>query len=197
MKQIQGKTWVNAIQELYPIHYWYIIIMCNFLKKTIIIPIKYFVYWIKFGLIKKYHILDLRQPFVNKYNEDYYQYGFRDVSDRMLYAMFNLLNEYINDKKYYYTNNLFINSDINNNCNLFKLKLILDEANTINNWWLIQRKEQFFYLSRLINDWQYAKNTGALNCNYLFELINQQERYIDQKTQEMILRLMKIRKYLY
>jgi len=65
------------------------------LKKRIWNPVKEFSYYLKSHLHPKYryHVLDLRQPALNEDEHDYYRYGWADISDRMMYAMFNLLEQ--------------------------------------------------------------------------------------------------------
>lgn len=200
----KGKTWEDwhkTVKEMHPVKYWLAETAPNFVRYNVwlpvVRPIETLCYWLVSHLIpsRRYHMLDLRQPYVK--DRDCYRYGWQDVPEKMLYAMFNLLGEYLNKEKpeepaYYYTREQ-IEADVH----LKAQQDSLDEANAIYYWWSVVRHEENALSDKLFNDYWKAKENKADNVAYLRTLYLTQERINEVKVEEMADRLLKIRKNLW
>ena len=100
-KNPTGKTWQDwhrTVKSMYPVKYFIAETLpkyINYVYVPIINPIKEIYYWLK-SHINNEHMIDLRQPKSNKYNIDYYNYGYIEPSTAMLFAIFNILDNYVN-----------------------------------------------------------------------------------------------------
>ena len=197
------------IQKLYPIRYFILYTLHDFLKYKIWFkiykPIDDLYYFIISHIIpgKRHHMLDLRQPCNNKSEYDYidcYRYGWRDVPEKMLYAMFNLLKKYLDEEPYDLIKDYTleqINADLG-----FKQQYDqLQEARELYKWWSIDRKNDYEKQSDLLHKWCQTNKikefrvSGAADSAY--EKYKQSEIAFDNKTEEMLLRLLKIRRNLW
>lgn len=89
--ELTWEQWRINQKSKYPIRFF---ICETFPRKinSLLMRLVNFIYWIKCHTIKKYHLLDLRQPNGSYYD---YRYGYRDIVDKIIFANFNLLSEYI------------------------------------------------------------------------------------------------------
>ena len=89
--ELTWEQWRINQRSKYPIRFF---ICETFPRKLNYLLMRFvnFIYWIKCHTIKKYHLLDLRQPNGSYYD---YRYGYRDIVDKIIFANFNLLSEYI------------------------------------------------------------------------------------------------------
>ncbi len=190
------EDWEEKVKKMHPVKFWFSKTLDDFLEYKLWIPftrpiIKFYDYIVyNFVPSKKYHLLDLRQP-KNKYNVDNYKYGWRDVPDKMLYAMFNLLGDYLNKEKPHDLTKFYSRDQINADAGLKMQQDALDEAREIYRWWCEDRKIAISEHNALLEKW-------GDNRNYIsLDELNEKEKIIDQKTDEMVLRLIKIRRTLW
>jgi hypothetical protein len=163
-------------------------------------------YWFKCNYIKKhkYHLLDLRQPkkitftksngvVKTKLNPEHYSYGWRDIDDRMIFAIFGLLNEYVKHEL-----NVITDEDVKADPNLITFKDNQDEILAIHNWWNNERPQAMDEIDRASSKWGKLSNLkrAEAKTRAWTDLINKETQF-EAKTDEMIARLMKIRRTLW
>lgn len=192
-------TWEDyycKLQELYPKKFWIykqIQTILFFLNCNVYKPV-YNVYWfIVYNTFKKYHFLDLRQVETNTI--DSYKYGYRDPSSKMVYAMFNILDEYIK-------NTIFLTEDDVKNDKLNNLKYQYEheqEAKYLHEWWHIYRKKDLQKFNDLQDKWYNLRKThySSKKEKQLFANLNKMEIDLEQELDEHLIRLVKIRKGLW
>lgn len=166
-------------------------------------------YWLVSHLIpsRRYHMLDLRQPYI-EYSEDSYRWGWKDVPEKMLYAMFNLLGQYLEEEEHMERflaklekEKPFDNHEMDED----EKELIrnqeenLKEAKLIHHWWLVERKEAQKKISTVLENINFDDFNDLDNPTNrpVFDECHKLEDELESKTDEMIARLMKIRRTLW
>jgi hypothetical protein len=208
---VEGYTWEDYDQEikkLFPVRYLIANTVGDFVKYNIWFrvwrPIKDAIYWLKCHTLKsyRYHMLDLRQECGEGElaNIDCYRYGWADVDNRMLYAMFNLLGEYFKEEPYDLTTHYTV-EEINTEPHLKNQYDAYQEARAIWHWWTVERKQALKAADELLNRWSAAHQIKEMRQNgeerKLFEQMNVDEAALEAKTDEMLTRLLKIRRSLW
>jgi hypothetical protein len=190
------EDWREEVKKLHPIKYFFAETLESWISRKIIRPFKDKYYWLVSHLIpsRRYHILDLRQSASNL-EPDYYRYGWTDVDQRMLYAMFNLLNDYVDNELSFL--HFPSKQEVEENESLKYQREVILEIKTIYSWWNIERKIKARELAAKLDAWYIAKQNRKPNANQLHELHRKLEVEFDQKEEEMTIRLMKIRKNLW
>lgn len=201
-KQFSWEDYDNYIKKTYPIKYFLLETLYNYIKYNIFykayIPLYKIYHFMLCHFVpsRKYHLLDLRQK-ENKFSVDVYRYGWIEIPEKMTYAMFNLLTEFVeNSQKIDF--NQFSEEDLKNDPGLRQQKLLFDESQEIYNWWHIERKKDLNEINNLYKDFDIALNSKNLNLkNDLLELIRAKESSMEYKTDQMLERILKIRKGLW
>ena len=193
----------ELIKKKYPIKYLFFVTIFDWIKYNIIypflIPTEKFIYFLKCHLIrsKRYHLLDLRQP-KNNFDIDTYCYGWIDPSDKMMFALFNILREYVQNCKNHDLRDIYSEEEIKKDPGMSEQQFIIDEARDIYNWWSIERKKDLKECENLYTDLTLAiKNKNIELKKDILNKINSKEWAIEYKTDEMLIRLLKIRKGLW
>jgi hypothetical protein len=205
----EGYTWEDwheTIKKKYPIRYFFAETFPLFLKRKIwwkiSFPANKFYYWVMCHIHPehKFHLLDLRQPIDNKYNIDRYRYGWIDIPHKMLFAMFNLLKEYIDSDPYDISSDLsmdIINADSAYKEQYEKLK----EAKDLLYWWEVTRKNDYALLDDMRTTWSIMhKNKEARqngSADKLLDAIRDYESSLEKTAEEMLIRLVKIRSFMF
>ena len=160
-------------------------------------PITEATYWLKCHTLKsyRYHILDLRQPSKDFCQIDHYRYGWIDTDSRMLYALFNLLNQFVKHE----IKNLYLptEEEIEKEPSLQDQKNLVLEIQQIHYWWNFERKQDHKEASDMLHVWYEAKKSKAGNEEDLYKKYRENEERLENKTDEMIARLMKVRRSLW
>lgn len=201
-------TWEDHdayLKETYPVKFFLAKEMPDFIKYNCYYPIARPIsngwYWLKCHLLPKhrYHFLDLRQP----HNEDCiddYQYGWADVVSKILYANFNLLKEYFDEEPYDLRKD-YSQEEIDADVSMSRQQHVYDEAKTILHWWQVERKTEVKYVNELRRLWCDAKDDdiGPDDPETLsyWNQLNEAEAVLEAKTEEMLIRLIKIRNSLW
>ncbi len=81
------EDWEDDAREAYPIRYFLTETCRHWWNRNITYRLERAWYWLRTHTMDRYHILDLRNAF--------YRWGWQDVSEKILYANFNLLVEFI------------------------------------------------------------------------------------------------------
>jgi hypothetical protein len=204
----KGKTWQDwhkAVKHMYPIKYFIIETLANWFLDKVWLPIKRPVsdmhYWLMSHLIpsRRYHMLDLRQPCDKQsiYNIDCYRYGWCDVPEKMLFAMFNLLGEYLNKEDVHDLSETYSQEEIDADETFKAQQAFLKEARLIYKWWSIDRKKDKAAYNIMQNLWYQARKSNSSEKDKYWAQMNKLDADFENKTDEMISRLMKIRRTLW
>jgi len=183
------------IKIMFPIRFFIAYTLVNFIKYKLWFPIKnpikHLHYWLTSHIIPKrrFHMLDLRQP-------GGYQYGWHDVPEKMLYAMFNLLKEYLEEEPYDLTKD-YTRDEIESDPAMKIQQNYLDEARIIHKWWTIDRKLELKEHYRLLDIWHKLHQSKTGDIAGARKALNDDEAIFEAKTDNMIARLMKIRRGLW
>lgn len=187
------------LKKAYPIRYFFAETLADFLRfkvwMPIVRPFKDFKYWLVSHVIpsRRYHMLDLRQP-------KGYRYGWQDTDTRMLYANFNLLNEFVK----YEMPNFYCPtpdecadiSDIGNR----KQRNDYFEIHELHNWWNVERPKEIKAKDDALHLWYERKHKEKIFDEETERLWKEHlaidEAFLDKET-EMLIRLIKIRKSLW
>lgn len=195
----KGKTWEDYyahMKETYPVRYFFNETIPQFLKRkiwwTFSIPINKLYYFLVSHLIpsRRYHMLDLRQ-------KGGYRYGWEDVPEKMLYAMFNLLGEYINKESHCDLTKWHTQEEIDTDPQLSHQHNEMLEAYEIYHWWTVGRIEEQNKRNELSHIWCKARKNKDPKKQEYWDQMNQMDKDFETKTDEMIARLMKIRRTLW
>jgi hypothetical protein len=202
------QSWHEEVKKLHPIKYYIAETAGDFIRYNIWLPITRpiteAIYWLKCHTIKshRYHMLDLRQECGKGElaNIDCYRYGWCDVDNRMLYAMFNLLAEYFKQEPY----------DLSTHYTMEQIDAEpayknqydnLQEARAIHHWWMVERKQTLKAADELLTRWCNAEDSKEMRQNgeekKLFEQMHVNDAAFEAKTDEMIARLMRVRRSLW
>jgi len=159
-------------------------------------------------MIDRDHMLDLRQPNTN--TSDDYRWGWIDEDRQILFACFNVLIKYVNAvnaSRYHYnitdeSMNL-LQSEIDmappsEKAALINQLKVLREVKALYEYWTTIRKEELITLSYLLHDWcKCRRNNKMNNDNAKWNLLTAANEVFDCKEEEMLMRLMKIRRCLW
>lgn len=207
-KEYCWEDYYDQLKAEYPVRYFLAETLPKFIRYKMYFPIAVPVsnawYWFKSHFMpgKKYHLLDLRQPCVKGgiANFDCYRYGWCDVPEKMLYAMFNLLKEYFDEEPYDLTKD-YTEEEIEADEGLKQQQFCYNEAKAILYWWQVERKEELAVQRQLTHEWSELRHTDTGPDNpvtlALLEKSRLAEEEFQNKTDEMIARLMKIRRTLW
>jgi len=185
------EDWKEKVKAMHPIRFFLIEELIPLIK----IKWRNYVwepwYWLKCHVIKRhrYHMLDLRQP---KQDGEYaYRYGWLDSDHKMVYALFNILNNFVADEMpHWYCPS---EEEIDQNPHLLNQRHKYLEIKTIHYWWNIDRKRREQYYADLLHKWNEArKNQDPAEHQFWIDLKAEESAFKD-KEEEMLIRLIKIR----
>lgn len=193
------EDWHAEVKKMHPVKYWIAETASDFLRYKVWFPIKRPFgkawYWLVSHAIAKrrYHMLDLRQP-------GGYQYGWQDVDQKMLYAIFNLLKEYFDEEPYELTAHYTL-EEINADPAYKQQYETIQEAKSLLHWWQVGRKEEEKVRAELLHRWCELKKDDQARrdgrADEMWAVLQTADEDYEKKTDEMIARLMKIRRSLW
>lgn len=204
----QGKTWQDwhrTVKAMHPVKYWFSETLVNFVRHKIYWPIKHPVsdahYWLVSHIIpgRRYHMLDLRQTHHHDTNhpDKCYHHGWIDVPDKMLFALFNLLGEYLNKEKPHDLTQWYSRDKIESDEGMKTQQASLDEARAIHHWWISERDNQIDERNHLQHLWYEAKKDKDPQREIYWTKLKELDAKLEDKDDEMVVRLMKIRRTLW
>lgn len=198
------EDYYTDLKKAYPIRYFLAETLADFLKykvwNPLTRPFKDGAYWLKCHLLKehRYHLVDIRQ---SAGFEKYY-YGWLDTDTRILYASFNLLNEFV---KYEFPN-LYCpteeecSSDEHFAASNKRQREAYFEIEALHKWWNVDRQSEHLHLDVLQDRWYSRKykqkQSDELTQTFWAEYMEAKEKY-EAKEEEMLIRLIKVRKSLW
>lgn len=199
------EDWNDEVKQLHPVKYWISETFGDFIRYKIWLPIWRPIenarYWFVSHFVpsRRYHFLDLRQPCKSGEisNFDCYRWGWQDVPEKMLYAMFNLLGEYLKKEEPADLIKWYSIEDINADPCLKSQYEALNEAKAIYHWWTVERKLELEKDSKLLHSWSEAKKSMDPNTKELWDKLQESGKVQEEKIDEMLIRLLKIRRNLW
>lgn len=189
------EDWEKEMRKRYPVRYFFAETLPHWYRVNIKGPIKDKLYWVKCHVMPshRYHFLDLRQP----KNADGigYKYGWIDSDTQMVYALFNILNNFVKHE----LPNFYCPSeeDVQADPNLLYQRTVFLEAKAIHYWWNVERLRQNKNYNELLHNWSEARKANTANAQQLWIDLHKAEEAMDAKEDEMIARLLKIRRSLW
>ena len=194
------EDWHVDVKKLHPIKYFIAETAADFLRFKIWLPIKRPIeeahYFVVSHIVpsRRYHMLDLRQP-KNPDQIDEYRYGWRDTPELMLYAMFNLLDNFVkNELPHCYTPS---EEDVKKEPGLQSQREQHLEMLAIHKWWTEERKEEYKKFYDLQAEWHKKRKASDPKAENFYNKMHEKEDQLEEKTDEMINRLMKVRRALW
>lgn len=189
------EDWKEENKKKYPIRYFLSETFTMWWRVKISMRIDHYWYWLVSHTVRRYHKLDLRQPFTD--TEDDYKWGWVDECNQLVFANFNILCNYVN---------VINNSNVNFNYSDESLKKLeahgdkaqaehLREVKVLYEYWTVHRKAKLKKRIELLRDW--SKNKKNDHDQVRWNALKQIEKEIDAEEEEMLIRLIKIRKGLW
>jgi len=185
------EDWEEIVQARYPFRFWLINQMFPWMRQKYRKWIKDPIYWFKCHLMRRYryHLLDLRQPRVK--GEYSYRYGWIDADTQMMFALFNILNNFVeHEAKNWYCPS---EEDVQADSSLLTQRNVYLEVKLLHYWWNIERKRQEKAASDLLSAWSDAKHDSNPSEHQLWIELHELEKVNEEKIDEMMSRLLKIR----
>lgn len=193
------QDWREEVKTKYPIKYFLAETVPLWFTVHISKPIDEFIYKYKSLLYKKEYLLDLRQPHTD--TEDDYKYGWADECNQLVFACFNILTKFA--EEYELGRDKELQESIDKSDNEDEKTMLQDclDRNKIivelHQYWTIDRKVEFKKRDRALTDWHDNKEEDEANGRPRWDLLKKLEDEFDQKEEEMLIKLIKIRKSLW
>lgn len=173
------EDWKAYSKQLYPVRYFISESVPSFIRVKFLRNIEEFNYWIKSFLIRKDHLLDLRgAPFLNECGE--YKWGYIDPDYTLERAIISVFEKYVKEI-----------DDVDGGIEA-KIKFL--ESDGIYNEWL-----NHFYEVREIDKFikeEYPKLINKVKSSSYTES-NNYEQELDEKINDILIRIVKIRKMMW
>lgn len=189
------EDWEEKMRKEYPVRYFFAETLPFWFSINIKRKVKDAMYFVTSHVVpsRRYHMLDLRQP--KKKGKYSYRWGWIDSDSKMLYALFNIFNAFVKDE----LPNMYCPSEEEVQANPYMMtqRLHYLEIKAIHYWWNVERERQLTAHSELLNKWSDAKHAHSSDEHQLWDDLQKLEAANDAKEDEMIGRLMKIRRSLW
>jgi len=182
------EDWYEKMEKEHPIKFFFTHKLKDWFN-NIKRPVSKSWYWFVSHFVpsRRYHMLDLRQP------EDY-SYGWLDSDRQILFANFNILNNFVkNEMPDFYCPS---EEEVKADPHLASQRNNYLEIKAIHHWWNVTRKQDSDKYSKLVKAWCDAKGKDPSEHS-LWKEIDKLEIEINAKEQDMLFRLIKIRKSLW
>lgn len=195
-KEYTWEDYDKEVQIRFPVRYFIWIAIPSFFRKTFN-PIRWkvsdFIYKVKCHVLKshRFHLVDIRQSKESSY---YYRFGYIDACDKILLANFNILKEFVESGGATNLLDTYSIEEIKSQGLMAQHEHYL-EMMEIYRWWTVGRKEMIEQKDKLFDSFKNEKDESVyrLKSNEFFEA----EQQFDQFEDEMLIRLMKIRRGLW
>jgi hypothetical protein len=191
------EDWEEKVRKEYPVRYFLSEILPRWFRARILRPIKDAWYWTVCHLLPKrrYHLLDLRQPEHKEEGFPAYKYGWIDSDTKILYALFNILNQFVESEvPHWYCPS---EEDVQADAHLLYQRNNWLETKAIHYWWNVERVRQMKERTDLLHEWSEARKADAPETHKLWDELHKAEKAQEDKEDEMIARLLKIRRSLW
>jgi hypothetical protein len=158
-------------------------------------------WWFQSFIIRKDHILDLRQPSKDKLSPDYYRHGWIETDTKIVLALFTLLDQFMDGGlPIYCPSDEEAEKDDGKDYNYAGMKRQREqclEIIAIHNWWKVERKHNLRMEEELLNKWSDAHHKKLPETENLWKELQAKRAQNEQEEDDMIARLMKIRRCLW
>lgn len=189
------EDWHEENKKKYPIRYFLSETFTLWWTVKVSMRLENYRYWIVSHTTKRYHKLDLRQPFTD--TEDDYKWGWVDEDAQILFANFNILCAYvktINSSRYSFNYSDESIKKLEENEAFEQIKH-LKEVKILYEYWTVHRKVKLKKRVQLLLDWSHNKKLDVDRIRW--DALKAIEKEIDEEEEEMLVRLIKIRKGLW
>lgn len=166
------EDWREDMKYKCPVRYFFWEVAAIEFHVRIVRPIKDAWYWVRTHTYRRYHMLDMRSP------KNDYAWGWHDRGPLILYAAFNLLKQYVETEKPFETINWEWNEDH---------RVVGAEIRVLYDWWTSGRAQE-----HLAVDDEYKDTISKRWSSW-----GEAEQHLNERDDEMLLRLIKIRHYLW
>jgi hypothetical protein len=191
------EDWEELMRKDYPIRYFFSETLPMWFSIKIRSPIKDTWYRIICHTLpsRKYHWLDLRQKPDKEMGHQGYKYGWIDSDTKMLYALFNILNKFVEEEMpHWYCPS---EEDVQVEPHLLHQRNSWLETKAIHYWWNVERLRQQKEHTDLLHRWSEAQKNNDPETHQLWDQLRKAEKAQEDKEDEMIGRLLKIRRSLW
>jgi len=153
---VQGYTWedyYDKMEKEHPVLFFLNVTLRRFISVNFVMPLQELKYYIRDQLIRRTHLLDLRQN-SSVIGCDDYNGGFIDPRTQILYACMNSLDRFIDESKAFdhlkwLRNELaLLPADAVDRQVLEDNIMLHSEAISIHNWWHNDRKSEYIRLNQ-------------------------------------------------
>ena len=183
------EDWLEEVKRDYPVRYFFNRVLPHFIR-SLSDPFVYVYNFLKYNLVPKhrYHILDLRQP---KTQCDNYRWGYTDIVERILFANFNLLNQFVE---------LELDEPIETK--IANLQKLIEETKDDDEREVLTKElELYKEVSCLYDWWNYLRKAEYEEKEILSNIDKKKwieaDQKFDEKEQKMFMRLSEIRRFLW
>jgi hypothetical protein len=177
----KGETWPawdKRMKAAYPVRFW--------LSKTLPIILarakrRYWstpLYWLRTHTYNRYHMIDIRNP------RNGYKWGWFDRSEGLLFAAFAMLSDFV-EKEY----PGYVDWDYDED-----IRAARDEILALYKWWKIDRKIEHDADDKLTSEIYAGGFDGTRPSDIDHQRAMKSEKVLEDKDQEMFIRLVKIRR---
>lgn len=191
------EDWEELVRKEYPVRYFFSETLPMWFHIRVQRPVKDAWYWFVCHTLpsRKYHWLDLRQPANKDAGSKGYKYGWIDSDTKMLYAMFNILNKFVEEEMpHWYCPS---EEDVQAEPHLLHQRNTWLEAKAIHYWWNVERIRQEKEHYTLLHRWSDAQKNNDPETHQLWDELRKSEKAQEDKEDEMFGRLLKIRRSLW
>jgi hypothetical protein len=164
--------WEEDMKRRYPVRYFLQETAALELHVRVVRPIKDAWYWVRTHTYNRYHMLDMRSP------ANGYAWGWQDCNRLIILASFNLLRNYVEQEKPF--KNINWESDEGHHHAAAEIRAIYD-------WWTSGRAKEH----QAVDD-EYEDSRKERWSSW-----GEAEQHLDERDDEMLIRLIKIREYLW
>lgn len=181
------EDWRRDVKKDYPIRYFLTQTVSLWFFVKIIMPIQNLYWHLKDRFITKNYLVDIRQGY-NGF--DCYHSRYIDGSEKILFACFNILRDFIKHGLLSKQYSIYSNSS-------YEQKVIYDEALDIYDYWIFEREREYKAVDDLfIKFTEMSKNDKDEHIKAKKAWINAEGEF--SKTEDnMLIRLVKIRRSLW
>ena len=196
------EDWREDAKKDNPIRYFFSETVPHWWNVHISMNIEHAWYWLRTHTVHRYHKLDLRQPYTG--TDDDYTWGWLDEDRQLVFACFNVLVSYVdsvNSQEHIYgTDNIndlresMIKDGVENPDDMPQLKCLM-EAKELYQYWTVKRKVDLNKRRDLLLDW--SRNKDKDGNQKRWNALRKAEDDFDKEEEEMLIRLIKIRRSLW
>lgn len=193
--QVTWEDWEDKVKAMYPVRFFLVEEFVPWVQLQWRKYVKDPIYWLKCHLLPshRYHMLDLRQS--KKDSPMAYRYGWIDSDTKMTYALIKILNDFVKyEMPHWYCPS---EEEVEAEPHLLHQRNNWLEAKTLHHWWNVERLRQQKAHDELLHAWSDAHKVNAPETQQLWDDMKKTEEALEEKEEEMLIRLIKVRRSLW